>query len=89
MVRAEFAGCGKSFACKAMETRGRKVLLVCPTDKVAQNNIENGVTLNAFFAVGMTDDATQRMAKFDDSGYDVIVFDEVYFANVNMLAKTK
>ena len=37
----------------------------------------------------MTDDATQRMAKFDDSGYDVIVFDEVYFANVNMLAKIK
>ena len=28
MVRAEFAGCGKSFACKAMEARGHKVLFV-------------------------------------------------------------
>ena len=37
----------------------------------------------------MTEDATQKMAKFDDSGYDVIVFDEIYFANVRMLAKIK
>jgi len=37
----------------------------------------------------MTDDATQRMAKFDDSKYDVIVFDEIYFANITMLAKVK
>ena len=37
----------------------------------------------------MTDDATQRMAKFDDSKYNVIVFDEVYFANITMLAKIK
>jgi len=89
MIRAEFAGCGKSYACKAMETRGHKVLFVCPTNKLAQNNGENGVTLNTFFAVGMTDDATQRMSKFDDSLYDVIVFDEIYFANIQMLAKIK
>ncbi len=37
----------------------------------------------------MTDDATQRMAKFGDSSYDGIVVDEVYFANVSMLAKIK
>jgi hypothetical protein len=49
MVRAEFAGCGKSHACKAMENRGHKVLFVCPTNKLAQNNQENGVTLNIFF----------------------------------------
>ena len=47
------------------------------------------MTLHALFAVGMTDDATQRMSKFDDSAYDVIVFDEIYFANVQMLAKIK
>ena len=29
------------------------------------------------------------MAKFDDSAYDVIVFDEILFANVRMLAKIK
>ena len=37
----------------------------------------------------MTDDATQRTAKFDDSSFDVIVFDEIYFASVRMLAKIK
>jgi hypothetical protein len=89
MVRAEFAGCGKSYACKAMEKRGHKVLFVCPTNKLAQNNRENGVTLNTFFSVGMTDDATQRMSRFDDSTFDVIVFDEIYFASVRMLAKIK
>lgn len=89
MVRAEFAGCGKSHACRAMEARGHKVLFVCPTNKLAQNNLENGVTLNIFFGVGMTDDATAKMSKFDDSAYDVIVFDEIYFANVRMMAKIK
>ena len=89
MVRAEFAGWGKSYACKAMEARGHKVLFVCPTNQLAQNNKENGVALNTFFAVGLTDDATQRMNKFDDSKYDVLVFDEIYFANVRMLAKIK
>ena len=89
MVRAEFAGCGKTFACKAMEARGHKVLFVCPTNKLAQNNIENGVTLNSFFGVGMTDDPAQRIDKCDDSGYDVLYVDEIYFANVNTLAKIK
>ena len=50
MVRAEYAGCGKSYACKAMEKRGLRVLFVCPTNKLVQNNRENGVTLNQFSA---------------------------------------
>ncbi len=58
MVRAEFAGCCKSYACKAMEARGHQVLFVCPTNKLARNNLENGFTVNSFWGVGMTDDAT-------------------------------
>ena len=53
MVRAEYVGCGKSYACKEMEKRGHKVLFVCPTNRLSQNNKENGVTLNRFFSVGM------------------------------------
>ena len=49
MVRAEFAGCGKTFACKAMEARGHKVLFVCPTNKLAQNNIENDNVIARIF----------------------------------------
>ncbi len=48
MVRAELARCGRSYACKALEARGHKVLFVWPTNKLAQNTFENGVTLNSF-----------------------------------------
>jgi len=89
MVRAEFAGCGKSHACKAMERRGHKVLFVCPTNKLAQNNRENGVTLNTFFGVGMSENPNDKIGKFDDTPWDVIVFDEIYFANIRMLARIK
>ena len=89
MVRAEFAGCGKSHACKAMEQRGHRVLFVCPTNKLAQNNRESGVTLNSFFGVGMSENPNDKISKFDDTAYDVIVFDEIYFANIRMLARIK
>ncbi len=35
MIRAEFVGCGESYACKQMQKRGHKVLFVCPTEKLA------------------------------------------------------
>ena len=49
MVKAECAGCGKSYACKYMENLGYNVLFVCPTNKLVQNNKDNGATLNIFF----------------------------------------
>jgi hypothetical protein len=87
MVKAEYAGCGKSYACKAMEKRGHKVLFVCPTKKRAQNNNENGITLHNFFGIGMH--ADRMVSKFDASGYDVIAFDEIYFANVRMMVRIR
>jgi superfamily II DNA or RNA helicase len=90
MVRAVYAGSGKSYACKAMEQRGHKVLFVCPTNKLVQNNRESGVTLNKFFGIGMSvDGGMTRLNKFNDKPYDVIVFDEIYFASVHMLSKIK
>ena len=87
MVRAEFAGCGKSYACKAMERRGHSVLFVCPTNKLAQNS--NGITLHQFFGIGYQANKNKWMAKFDASEYTVIVFDEIYFANIRTLARIK
>ena len=46
--RADLPGSGKSYACKSMERLGHKVLFVVPTNKLAQNNKDNGVTLNHF-----------------------------------------
>ena len=74
MIRAEYAGCGKSYACKQLEQREHKVL-VCPTNKLASNYGENGVTINRFFSIGTTEDS--KMAKFDDSSYDTIVCDDL------------
>ena len=34
----------------------------------------------------MTEDETKNMKKFYDSSYHVIAFDEIYFANITMLA---
>ena len=48
MVRAEYAGCGKSYAARYMNRLKYKVLFVCPTNKLAQNNGVNGVTINIF-----------------------------------------
>ena len=48
-----------------METRGHKVLFVCPTIKLANNYMEDGCTVNKFLGIGLTEDT--KMAKFDDN----------------------
>ncbi len=87
MVRAEYAGCGKTYACAYMSNLGYSVLIVCPTNRLCQNSKENSVTLNQFFSVGITEN--QDMSKFDDSSFKVIIFDEIYFCNIKMLARIK
>ena len=87
MIRGEFPGCGKSHACRHMEQRGHKVLYVCPTNKLSSNYGESGCTINKFFSIGMTEQT--QMAKFDDSQYDTIVFDEIFFSSIRKLARIK
>jgi len=95
MIRADYAGCGKSYAAGFMEKLGYKVLFVYPTRKLVQDRNkqatskedENGTTLNMFFSVGMTEET--KISKFDDSAYDVVVFDEIYFSSIQMLTKIK
>ena len=87
MIRAEFAGCGKSYCCKRMQDLGYKVLFVCPTNKLATNYGADGCTLNKFFSIGMTEET--KMARFDDSPYGVVVFDEIFFASIRKLARIK
>ena len=70
-----------------METRGRKVLFVCPTNKLANNYKEHGCTVNKFFGVGLTEGT--NMSKFDNIGYNTIVFDEIFFCSVRNLARIK
>jgi hypothetical protein len=87
MVRAEYAGCGKSYACESMEKRGHKVLFVCPTNKLGCKYSKNSCTINRFFGIGLSDES--KMNPFDASGYDTIVFDEIFFSSVRKLARIK
>ncbi|MFM7988969.1 MAG: hypothetical protein ACKPKO_57615, partial [Candidatus Fonsibacter sp.] len=40
-----------------------------------------------FFGIGLTE--STKLAKFDDSGYDTIVFDEIFFCTVRNPARIK
>ena len=86
-IRAEYAGSGKSYCCEHMLHKGHKLLFVCPTNVLAQNYEENGITLNKFFSIGVTE--VSKMAKFDDSPYDTVVFDEIFFYNIRNLTRMK
>jgi superfamily II DNA or RNA helicase len=71
-VMGLYPGTGKSYLCEYMKNLNYNILVVCPTNQLAQD--KNGITLNKFFSVGMTEDT--KMNKFDDSKYYVIIFDE-------------
>ena len=47
-IRADLQGSGKTYAAQHMIKLGYRVLFVCPTNKLAQNNGVNGVTINNF-----------------------------------------
>ena len=81
MLRAEYAGSGKSYACAYMKSRGYNVLFVSPTNKLSKelnkdHKIE-AITINKFFGFN-ADNETKYMKQFDSSEYNCIVFDEIY-----------
>ena len=86
MVKALFPGCGKSHACKHMETLGYNVLFVCPTNELMRN-YKNGITINKLFGMGISDD--EKLKAFDTSEFNVIVFDEIYLHDIRKLSKIK
>ena len=72
-IFGDVPGVGKSHACKYLDTLGYNVLLVCPNELV---NHEISAKVNRFFQVGVSEDTKRK--KFDDSLFDVIVFDEMF-----------
>ena len=87
MVRADYAGCGKTFACEYMKSLGHTVLFVVPNNELINNTTCDGVTVNIFFSVGMTEES--KMKKFDSSMYDVIVFDEICLVDLTFLSRIR
>ena len=76
MIRAKYAGSGTSYICEKIADMGMKVLLVCPTNKLVQEDGIEAITVNKFFPIAAGE---ENLEKFHSSGYDVIVFDETYF----------
>jgi hypothetical protein len=85
----ELPGVGKSYNCKYLSTLGYNVLLICPTNELCKDNENNdlAITTNRFFGVSVSEEA--KMKKFDDSPYDVIVFEEIYLNGLVILRKIK
>ena len=86
MIRAKYAGSGKSFICEKIRDLGLKVLFVCPTNKLVQKYGKDATTINKFFSIAVGD---EKLEKFDYSNYDCIVFDEIYFNGLRALNKIR
>ena len=86
IVTADFAGSGKSYICQRMIDKDYKVIFVTPTNKLLQAFEGEALTLNKFFGISFAD---VKLEPFDFTGYDVIVFDEIYFSNLNTYWRIK
>ena len=86
MIRGLFAGTGKSFICQRMINRNYKVVFICPTNRLLQEFEGEAMTINKFFGISFGD---SKPEPFDFSDYDVIVFDEIYFSNLNVYWRIK
>ena len=64
--------------------------MVCPTNELCKDHQSNGIIsiiFNNLFNVGLNEE--MHINKFDDSQFDVIVFDEVFLLGINMLTRIK
>ena len=81
MMRAEYAGSGQSYACTYMKSLGYNVLFVSPTNVLSRELIKDYsidcITINKFFGFN-AEGESKFMSKFDSSGYNCIIFDEIF-----------
>ena len=86
MIRGVYAGTGNSYICQKMVGKGYKVMFVCPTNRVLQEFEGDALTLNKFFGRSFGD---VMLEPFNYSGYDVIVFHEIYFSSLSTYRRIK
>ena len=86
MIRAKYAGSGKSYICERMGEIGMNVLFVCPTNKLVQKYGKEAVTVNKFFGISIGE---ERLEAMDYSKYDAVVFDEIYFNGLGVLNRIR
>ena len=89
LIRARFAGSGKSYIGEYFQKLGYNVLFVVPTNRLLQEKEVEATTYNKFFSIAVQQDASEKLPSFDYSSYDIIVFDEIYMSNLYVLNKVR
>ena len=86
MIRGELPGTGKSYICQKMVDKNYKEIFICPTNKLLQAFEGEAMTINKFFGINYGD---AKLEPFGFTEFDVIVFGEIYFSNLNIYWRIK
>ena len=87
MLRAKYAGSGKSYIGKHLQKMGYNTLFVVPQNMLKQEIDCEAETLNKFFSIPVF--KGDSLPPYDYSGFKVIVFDEIYMASPYILNKIR
>ena len=85
MIRAKFAGSGKSYIGQYFKKLGKNVLFVVPHNRLSQEIDGEATTYNMFFRIPVH--KGDDLPEFDHSDFDVIFFDEIYMTNRHIYKK--
>ena len=80
MIRAKFAGSGKSYIGQYLNKMGYNVLFVVPHNRLSQEIEGEATTLNMFFSIPVN--KGDDLPCFDHSDFNVIFFDEIFMSNI-------
>ena len=87
MIRAKFAGSGKSYIGQYLNKMGYNVLFVVPHNRLSQEIEGEATTLNMFFSIPVN--KGDDLPCFDHSDFDVIFFDEIFMSNIYIYNKIR
>ena len=87
MIRAKFAGSGKSYIGQYLNKMGYNVLFVVPHNRLSQEIEGKATTLNMFFSIPVN--KGDDLPCFDHSDYNVIFFDENFMSNIYIYNKIR
>ena len=87
MIRAKFAGSGKSYIGQYLNKMGYNVLFVVPHNRLSQEIEGEATTLNMFFSIPVN--KGDDLPCFDHSDFNVIFFDEIFMSNIYIYNKIR
>ena len=85
MIRAKFAGSGKSYIGQYFKNMNKKVLFVVPHNRLSQEIDGDTATYNMFLRIPVH--KGDELPEYDHSQYNVIFFDEIYMTNLFIYSK--